>query len=144
MELLIMLALIAAIAALILAPLVRPRTEEGSAGPSAGGEAPASRSRAALAAIGELEFDHATGKLADDDYRMLRSRYEVRAVDALTEPTATRPPAAPSTRIPAADDALEAEIRAARGRRFCTSCGEGLPAGARFCPACGGAVEVRA
>lgn len=142
MELLIIMALMAAVAALLLAPVLRPRTDDRSAGVPGRGTPPTARSHAALAAIKELEFDFATGKIADDDYRMLRSRYETRAVEALTPSGGPEPP--PAARRASPDDALEAEIRAARGRRFCVSCGARLPAGARFCPGCGGAVEVSA
>lgn len=144
MELLAMTALIAAVAVLILAPLLRPRADDRPVGVPGRGAAPTAQSHAALAAIKELEFDFATGKIAEDDYRMLRSRYEVRAVDALTEAAPARPDPVPAQRARTADEALEAEIRAARGRRFCAACGEKLPAGARFCPGCGGAVEVSA
>lgn len=128
MELIVILILVGATAGLILWPLLnRPegRSAEGRSLPPA----PAAKGRMALAAIRELEFDLATGKIAEDDYKMLRARYEARAVEALTD--------APAVRPVAPDEALEAEIRAARGRRFCTSCGSALPSGARFCPSCG-------
>ncbi|MHB8641504.1 MAG: hypothetical protein ACYDA3_01245 [Gaiellaceae bacterium] len=37
----------------------------------------------ALAALKELEFDHRTGKLSDEDYRQLVSGYRQRAAAAL-------------------------------------------------------------
>jgi hypothetical protein len=142
MELLVMLLLIAAVAALIAAPLVRPPAEDPPAAlPTDGGTD--ARRRAALAAIKELEFDYATGKLAEDDYRMLRRRYEARAAAVLAEASA-QPPRSGAARPAATDDALEAEIRAARRRRACPSCGGRLPGAARFCPSCGRAVEVQA
>ncbi len=135
MEFVVMLILLVLVGAIILWPLLR-REEPALAG-SSPGPAPAPQDRQALTAIKELEFDYETGKIAEDDYRTLRARYEARAVAALTEQA---PPAAP----PDLDEALEAEIRAVRARRFCVSCGGGLPAGARFCPACGTPVaEVR-
>ena len=135
MELIVMLMLMAAVGALILWPLLVPEPRSGE-GALSSSPVPASKGHAALSAIKELEFDFATGKIAEDDYRMLRARYETKAVDALAE----RPAAQPVS----PDEALEAEIRAARGRRFCTSCGASLPSGARFCPSCGTAAEVRA
>lgn len=126
MELIVILILVGATAGLILWPLLsRPEARSAEGSPSL----PVSRGHAALSAIKELEFDLATGKLAEDDYKVLRARYETKAVEALTE--------APAVRPVAPDEALEAEIRAARGRRFCTSCGTALPSGARFCPSCG-------
>lgn len=38
---------------------------------------------AALSALGELDFDHAVGKLAEEDYRVLRDRYERQALALL-------------------------------------------------------------
>jgi len=128
MELMAMLALIVVTAVLILWPLfAKARSAEGGCAPPVS----EARGRAALSAIKELEFDFATGKIAEDDYKMLRARYEAKAVEALAapqQPTASR-----------LDDRLEAEIRAARGRRYCASCGTALPTGARFCPGCGAA-----
>lgn len=40
----------------------------------------------ALAALKELEFDHRTGKLSDDDYRELVGGYRRRAAAALRSP----------------------------------------------------------
>ena len=108
----------------------------------------------AVAALREIEFDRATGKLSEADYAQLKEQY-------------TRQALARMRRAPAAgaeDDDLEATIRAYRAERptcdrcgprpeadaiFCSSCGQYLPgrceecgrrveeAGARFCSACG-------
>lgn len=137
MDLFAMLILIG-VAAIIIYPLVR-RSEAvpARAAPPSG----AAQTRLALTAIKELEFDHETGKIDDDDYRALRTRYDARAVEALERAESGRggPPSAHS------DDAtarIEAEVRAARMRRFCTNCGGMLPKAARFCPACGTSAEV--
>jgi hypothetical protein len=140
MELVMIAVLVAATAVLVLWPLIRPlgpgETEHDPAAEST--REPAAR--AAQAAIQELEFDFATGKIDEDDYRALRVRYEAAATAEAHERAA---PAAARRRIPS-DEALEAEIRAARGRRFCVACGAALPAGARFCPACGRPAEIGA
>lgn len=148
MELVGMLMLIPVVAAIILLPLLRPRAEAAGAEDAADlragqarGEADGARIRA-LAAIKELEFDYATGKIDEGDYTMLRARYDVKALETL-RPETQRAEGTPSIM----DDLtarLEAEIRAARGRRFCAACGGELPRAARFCPACGSSVEVRA
>ncbi|HLA25380.1 MAG TPA: zinc-ribbon domain-containing protein [bacterium] len=138
MDLLAMLILIGAVGAIILYPLVR-RSEAVPAG--APPPPDAARARLALTAIKELEFDYETGKIDDDDYQALRARYDARAVEALEHPEPLS--SGPS---PAPDDAtaqIEAEVRAARTRRFCTNCGGALPKTARFCPACGTSVEVK-
>ena len=48
---------------------------------------------AALATIRELDFDFATGKLADPDYQALRARYERRALALLKATDPAAPPA---------------------------------------------------
>ena len=69
MELLVMALVVGATGALILWPLLRgTESEEEAAG------LPADRSREkelALAAIRELEFDYATGKISQEDYALL-------------------------------------------------------------------------
>ena len=123
----------------------------------------------ALLALREIEFDRATGKLAEEDYLRLKARFESDAIAAIRaeEQTATE-----ETR-PAADRAEEV-IRRARqqGRRACptcgprpesnavycstcgrslvaasasarcTVCGVALAEGAKFCPECGGAIAA--
>ena len=132
MDLVAMLALVGAVGAIILPPLFR------SAGvvPLGGTAAAAGRaSNRAAGMLADLEFDHATGKLADDDYTALRSRVEGAAA------VAAGPVPVPADGV---TDALEDEILAARrARRFCTGCGTALPNAARFCPACGTPVEGR-
>ena len=108
----------------------------------------------AVAALREIEFDRATGKLSDADYAQLKEQYTRQALARMRGA-----PAGAS-----ADDDVEATIRAYRAERpscnrcglrpevdaiFCSSCGQYLPgsceqcgrrveeAGARFCSACG-------
>ena len=117
----------------------------------------------AVAALREIEFDKATGKLSDKDYDALRMNYmraalaELRAADNLAVASA-------QAGGPVTDDMVEAAIRRAKnlahdctvcGPRpepdavFCSSCGRYLPGncgkcgtpvellGARFCTGCG-------
>ena len=108
----------------------------------------------AVAALREIEFDRATGKLSDADYAQLKEQYTKQALARMRRAPASG----------AEDDALEATIRAYRAERpscdrcgprpepdaiFCSNCGLYLPgrceqcgerveeAGARFCSACG-------
>ena len=97
-----------------------------------------------VAALREIEFDRATGKLSDADYAALKTRYtelalaKMRAGDS-AEALASLPP----------EDAAEAAIRRHRaaltecahcGPRpepdavYCSSCGRYLPG---HCPSCG-------
>ena len=107
----------------------------------------------AVAALREIEFDRATGKLSDADYDDLKARYTERALVAMRQ-------ASPA----AGDDPVEAAVRALRatlpacgdcGVRpepdaiYCSTCGKFLPGrcescnasvdepGARFCSRCG-------
>ena len=108
----------------------------------------------AVAALREIEFDRATGKLSEADYAQLKEQYTRQALARMRrEPVAV-----------AEDDDVEATIRAYRAERpacdrcgprpeadaiFCSNCGQYLPgrceqcgqrveeAGARFCSTCG-------
>jgi hypothetical protein len=115
----------------------------------------------AVRALREIEFDRATGKLADGDYANLKSDYTARALLELREMEAGAGTAGPV----AAADRAEALVNAARGSAiacgtcdavspepgavYCSTCGSYLPArcgkcgsatpepGARFCTSCG-------
>ena len=99
------------VAAVIFAPLIEGRWREGKGGSSA-----ADRKEAAIAALRELEFEYQTGKVSDEDYATLRTRY---ARDAL-----------------AARDELGETVES----ESCTACGAAIRGGAKFCSACGGAL----
>ena len=75
----------------------------------------------ALLAISEADFDRATGKLSDDDYRVLLTDYEDRALHAMGELERALP--------------LQAAPEAAA--RFCSGCGSRFAAQDRFCAGCG-------
>lgn len=92
----------------------------------------------AVAALREIEFDRATGKLSDDDYEAMRASYtrdalaELRAADNL----ATR--AAVATGGPVTDDLVEAAIRRASELKLdCIVCGPRPEPDAIFCSSCG-------
>ncbi|MDP3773769.1 MAG: hypothetical protein Q8Q85_05820 [Gemmatimonadales bacterium] len=102
----------------------------------------------ALAALKEIEFDQATGKLSDDDYERLRAKYTTEALDALRATDAAAPEAGPApdaaSEPPGVNgDAVEALIASARasskskGRRFCIECGSVLEGSGKFCVGCG-------
>jgi hypothetical protein len=88
----------------------------------------------ALLALREIEFDKATGKLAEDDYLRLKTRYEGQAIAAIR---AEEQNSREETR-PASERAEEA-IRHARqaGRRVCPSCGPRPESNAVYCSSCG-------
>jgi hypothetical protein len=109
----------------------------------------------AIAALREIEFDRATGKLSDTDYAVLRERYASAALASMRATDAQKP---------IVEDAAEAAIRAYRNAQptcgkcgirpesdaiYCSNCGEYLPgkcascgvlvtaAGVRYCIDCG-------
>ncbi|MDO8666956.1 MAG: hypothetical protein Q7J79_10110 [Gemmatimonadales bacterium] len=89
----------------------------------------------ALAALKEIEFDQATGKLSDDDYERLRAKYTTEALEALRQADA-----APAGGNGDAVEALIASAKASsksKGRRFCVECGSVLEGSGRFCVECG-------
>jgi len=93
-----------------------------------------SEREAAVAALREIEFDRATGKLSDDDYAELKSRYTGEAVLAMRRETA----AAPAPSAAPTDDDLEAAVLAyRRDPHSCPACGPRPEADAAFCSNCG-------
>ena len=91
----------------------------------------------AVAALREIEFDRATGKLSDADYVELKTRYTQHAILAMRREQPPEQAAAPSAERPS-DDELEAAVRAYReGHGACPSCGPRPEPDAVFCSNCG-------
>lgn len=115
----------------------------------------------AIAALREVEFDRATGKLSDSDYASLKATYTREALAAMR--------AEESAAVVVGDDEVEATILNYRARRhdcptcgprpepdaiYCSSCGHYLAGkcgrcsapvveiGAKFCAACGAALAA--
>lgn len=80
----------------------------------------------ALIAIKDLEFDHATGKLADDDYRQMRDRF-VRDAATLLE----------ADHDPAEAFVAGRKAQLVAGPARCPSCGPRPELGANYCSTCG-------
>lgn len=146
--------------ALVLQPLL--------AGPRAMAEAPSTSplddlvdpeetpQGAAVAALREIEFDRATGKLADEDYDYLKQKYTGLALQALrtadSEAAGSPGDATPAPAAAGADAArldraaLERLVAARAGAlgatvvRVCITCGPCPEADADFCSRCGDAV----
>lgn len=122
------------------------RGHEGLAVAVVGGRARAAIDREktlVLRSIKELEFDHAMGKVSDQDFADMGMRLRTRAAGLLRQLDAG---VAYSTQIEqelarrlaesgVAGDATGAE-------RFCTQCGRAAAAEARFCGQCGHRLET--
>jgi hypothetical protein len=105
-----------------------------SSAPSSAPRPRQSEREAAVAALREIEFDRATGKLSDDDYSELKSRYTGEAVLAMRRETG---PSSGSAERPT-DDEIEAAVLAYRRQTHaCQTCGPRPEADAVFCSNCG-------
>lgn len=90
-----------------------------------------------LIALRELDFDHSTGKVADEDYAQQRAALVARGVALLQQLDEQVQALAPS-----AEEQLEAEVRTARARLSattpaCPNCGAPRQPTDRFCAKCG-------
>lgn len=128
----------------VLAPLVSGAT-------STGVSAQAKRSNdariadeeergSAIAALREIEFDRATGKLSDADYVDLKQRYTRAALDEMraTESVEGVVSGGSVGSTLSIDDAVEAAIaRARQVQRACSVCGPRPESDATYCSSCG-------
>lgn len=152
-SLLLNLALLALVGYLIARPLLkqsRPQPERGD--PAAGLLAERER---LLAALRDLELDHATGKVGDEDYAHQRpllvaqGAAVLRQLDELAPKPTARRNAKPDAAL---DDEIEAAVRQLRQGRHtapaprrpvaaaaceCPTCGRAASAHDRFCAGCG-------
>ncbi len=124
--------------AIVLEPLIRPMSPTVVLRPDSDDEdiTPEQRKRdLALAALKEIEFDKATGKLSDTDYDRLYKRYAAEAVAAIRE--AEHPQAA---RLTASTPAASPSARPSGRPKFCNECGSRLEGSGKFCSECGSPV----
>lgn len=99
----------------------------------------------ALETLREIEFDHATGKLAAEDYATLRAEFAPRAVEelrargALVAESAGAPAggSGTSSSSSATDPAEQLITRAKSRARACAQCGPRPESDALFCSDCG-------
>lgn len=143
-------ALAAALVALaVVAVIIGPLTRPGMSAPS-GADEPEEIDETpkgiALAALREIEFDLATGKLSDEDYSMLKTKYTAEALAILRAeqpaPQAGAPVPAAVGAAHAAGDAVEAliadRVRLLKGSDVrCPGCGPRPESDALFCSSCG-------
>ncbi len=89
----------------------------------------------AVAALRELEFDRATGKLSEPDYAELKARYTKSAVDDMRRQAGSSGGEASNRPT---DAELESHVRAQRQRLAgCAACGPLPESDAVYCSNCG-------
>ncbi len=123
------LALLALIGSIVLRPLV----QRGSRDEATPEEHAPPRLEAVLAALRDLDFDHQTGKVAEEDYTPARAGLLAKAAQAMD--------GGPQSSV---EDILEERVREIRRRldeaepaTYCSGCGGRALPGDRFCPRCG-------
>lgn len=125
---------------------------EGSTVPLVAGRARAAVEREkalVLRSIKELEFDHAMGKVSDQDFAEMGLRLRTRAAGLMRQldagaAYATEIEQELARRLAAATPTGTAASHAgdAGAGRFCTQCGSPSAGGARFCGQCGHRLET--
>ena len=87
----------------------------------------------AIAALREIEFDRATGKLSESDYAELKARYTKEVVLEMR-----REAKSIDVVVPPSDDEIEAAVRAYRASHpACPDCGPRPEVDAVYCSNCG-------
>ena len=100
----------------------------------------------ALAALREIEFDKATGKLSDEDYASLKAKYTAEALVVLRSEAAVPPPAPASETASEADPVeglIAQRLRQLKGQAVqCPACGPRPEGDAIFCSHCGRSLTI--
>ena len=99
----------------------------------------------ALAALREIEFDKATGKLSDDDYASLKAKYTAEALAVLRNESAAPPGPAPAavTEVDAVEGLIAQRVRQLQGQAVkCPACGPRPEGDAIFCSHCGRSLTI--
>ena len=126
-----------AVLAVVLQPLLRsaPRPESAPVDLLDPEETPRG---IALAALREIEFDRATGKLSDEDYAALKSRYTEQALALIRADDNREAAAGESAQADPIEAMIAARVRTLReGEQVCPRCGPRPEADAVFCSNCG-------
>ena len=94
------------------------------------------RRRVTLLALRDVEYDYATGKLDEKDYRELKRELAAEALAALdrAEAEAAAGPAGAPQELEAENARLRGGLRAGT---TCSVCGSANESGSRFCSFCG-------
>ncbi len=99
-------------------------------------ESPAERRTRVLQALRDLEFDYATGKVSEDDYKALRSQLLLEAASLVEASETGAGEEVVHPREQELDRLIERAVQAKRGLE-CPHCGHTVRPDARFCSMCG-------
>lgn len=105
------------------------------------------RKETTYSALKELEFDYKTGKLSEQDFHELETRFKagaleiLEAIDELEHPTA-KSKAGRRAETDKAGVESKRRVSAVLSADTCGSCGAVNPSGARFCAVCGDPLTV--
>jgi hypothetical protein len=121
----------------VAAPLRTARSESSADDAVEREDAALHEREAVYASLRDLEHDHETAKISDDDYQSMRLELRDRAAALLRTSSIeagarTEPPAS------------EVHQDAAAAAKFCTACGSATRATDRFCAQCGARIETGA
>ena len=86
----------------------------------------------------ELEFDHQSGLLTDDDYHDLETRYKGKAISILKDMEDTKKGDKAEDKVEGEIEKQVRELRQSKSKgQFCSQCGTKHSPDAHFCPQCG-------
>jgi cytochrome c-type biogenesis protein CcmI len=94
------------------------------------------RRRVTLLALRDVEYDYATGKLNEDDYRSLKRELASEALAALNLADAEAA-AGPAAAPPELEDEIARLRGGLRAGTTCSACGSANESGSLFCAYCG-------
>jgi len=123
----------------VAAPLRTPRRSLSQDNGAEAQDAARHEREAVYASLRDLDHDHETAKLSDDDYQSMRGELRARAAALLRASTASAGLA--STR--SEPQPSEVDQAAPAAPRFCVSCGTAARASDRFCANCGVRIDSR-
>ena len=86
-----------------------------------------------LTALRDLDFDHRTGKVSEQDYEPARAILLARAAEAIADP----PGASIEGDLEARVREIQMELKEREPAKYCSSCRGRLLASDLFCPRCG-------
>lgn len=139
-SILLAIALCLLVAAFIARPFIEKALPQGEA---ARASDLITQREAVLIELRDLDFDHTTGKLAEDDYQTQRARLVARGAEIL-KALDQLPSAAPQTSIASPfDDEIERQVAERRQKlatttvTTCPNCHKPIQPNDNFCPSCG-------